>query len=146
VVEAMNCFFLSEWLWSITWGLYHIPINSAILFLLLKLCFRGSTIFMGLLAVAAQIVSFLLLTLFVVLVSIYLCGTVYCVPVDIYQNECLTGVQAALFLAGIYACLQILFFITTVAWHKLPLLSMGLLVVLSNLCTVLFVLPLISAL
>src|SRR5208282_2265551 len=65
MLTAISQFFLSEWLWSVTRGGYHTPIN---IFVMIGVCIfvlRQKTVPSVLLAVSANLFSFILFALLI---------------------------------------------------------------------------------
>ena len=111
ITSAAN-FLLSEWLWSVTWGWYHVPVNIFMMICLLKLFGRMRIVPSIIISVLCQFFSFLLLTLVVFLVPIYLLNVQF-VSHDCYANEIFNPLFICLFLGAIYFVLHVLFFALT---------------------------------
>lgn len=129
-VAALSQFFISEWLWSVTWGVYHNFFAILLLLFLLKLFLRISFVSAVLLSVFAQLFSFLFYTLFVVGFLMFILGIEY----DMMASSILLPgpLHACLLLGLIYAVLQIFFFYIVRFYYTLPLLRVSVLVVISN--------------
>jgi hypothetical protein len=70
MITAISQFLLSEWLWSVTSGGYHTPINIFVMIGITIFILRQNTVPSVLLAVSANIFSFLLLTGIIKLLNI----------------------------------------------------------------------------
>lgn len=100
MLTTMSHFLLSEWLWSVTRGGYHTPIN---IFVMIGVCIfilRQKTVPSVLLAVSASLFSFFLFT-----------GIIYYLnPEYIHEHDqtyIIKGLMAScLYLGAIYAALQ----------------------------------------
>ncbi len=108
-IQSINEFLLSEWLWNITWGMYHIPINFIMMFFLLKFFGQMKIISSILLSFFGQLFSLSLYTGFVVGVLIYGLG------IDFQQNhqflyEPMHVLLICFSLAAIHSCIQIIFY------------------------------------
>ena len=126
-------FFLSEWIWAVTWDTYHIPYNIIITLILLKFFLRINMVPAVFMAVGSQLFAFLVLTLCTV-GAMYMIGigggpdSFAYVPRPFY---------ATLFLGLIYAVLQILFFACIKKYFRVPLSTIAVIVFISNNLTVL---------
>ena len=133
-------FFLSEWIWSVTWDTYHIPFNIILTLILLKFFLRINMVPAVFMAILSQFFAFLMLSL-CGLGAMYLIGvgggpdSFAYVPRPLY---------ATLFLGLVYAALQILFFACTKSHYKVPLSTISVIVIISNNLTVLLTLLLFS--
>lgn len=126
-------FFLSEWIWSVTWDTYHIPFNIIITLILLKFFLRINMVPAVCMAIFSQFFAFFILSL-CTLGAMYLIGagggpdSFAYVPRPLY---------ATLFLGLVYAVLQILFFTCTKSHYRVPLSTIAVIVIISNNLTVL---------
>ena len=66
-------FFLSEWIWSVTWDTYHIPFNIIITLILLKFFLRINMVPAVCMAIFSQFFAFFILSL-CTLGAMYLIG------------------------------------------------------------------------
>lgn len=127
---ALLCahFILSQWLWSVTWGVHHVPFNIVMSIILFKVFLGMNIVPSVLLALVSQIVACITLGLvaFVAMWHIGIGGgpeTFSYVPQPLH---------ATLFLGLIYALFQILFFISIQKRYKLPIKSIIFATVISN--------------
>lgn len=133
-------FFLSEWIWSVTWDTYHIPFNIVITLLLLKFFLRINMVPAVFMAITSQVFAFFMLTM-VAFGAMYVIGagggpdSFAYVPRPLY---------ATVFLGLLYALLQIVFFACTRFWFRVPLPTIAVIVFISNNLTVLVTLLLCS--
>ena len=124
-------FFLSEWLWSVTWGMYHIPVNIFIMFLLTKLTVHYGTRSTMLLTVSANIFGLISFTILVGSIIIFVIGLNYLPAESAYNGE-YSRFAACLFLGIVYAVLQSFFFYLINKRYKIQLLHMIAIALLSN--------------
>jgi len=131
-------FLLSEWLWNVTWGWYHIPVNTFMMLFLLKFFGRMRIMPSVLLSVFSQLFSFLLLSLIVVVGPMYLLGLTF-TPYDCYVQQAMHPIFSSLFLGAIYFLFQIIFFVLVNLSYKLNLRLVILISLVSNLLSALIV-------
>lgn len=111
---AASQFFLSEWLWSVTHGGYHTPINIFVMITLFLFVLRYRTVPSVLLSLSANLFSFFAFTGLVYSIIIYGLEIEYIPEQDeIYVVKSL--MFTCLYLGLIYAVLQSLFF-TALSW------------------------------
>lgn len=131
-------FLLSEWLWNVTWGWYHIPVNIFVMLFLLKFFGRMRIMPAVLFAFFAQVFSFLLFSVIVVVGPIYLFGLEY-TPVDCYTCTEIHPLLISLFLGAIYFFFHALFFFLVSFFYKLNLRLVILISLVANGLTALLV-------
>lgn len=124
-------FFLSEWIWSITWGMYHIPINMLLMFVLAKLLTRINSISLIILTMLSHVFALLVFTAFVAGIIISTIGLNY-LPSDTATIEAYNIFAACIFLGLIYAVLQSVFFVMMSKRYEINALTMTLISFLSN--------------
>lgn len=131
-------FLLSQWLWNVTWGWYHIPVNIFVMMILLK--FFGYLRIMPavLLAFFSQIFSFIVLT------AVVLLGPVFCMGLqfqfyDCYAVQALNPLTISLSLGALYFVFQVLFFVIVNAFYSLNLRLLTLIALVGNFITALLV-------
>lgn len=130
-------FFISEWLWSVTWGISHNIINILLMLFLCKFFLRIPIISAVLLSFFAQLFAFSLYTAFVVGVLMFVFGLEYDVTAS---SMLLPGpLYACLFLGVIYAFLQMIFFFLIRFYYKIPCIRISVMSLISNLLTALLV-------
>lgn len=105
-------FLLSEWLWNVAYAIYLLPISLIILFFLLKWGERLTAMKAILLALAANLFSFIIFTGFVVGVLIFIMRLSYIPPQEVYPAGVCDKLNVTLYLGLIHAVLQSLFFFT----------------------------------
>lgn len=103
-------FLLSEWIWSVTWGVYIIPFSIAILFFLLKWVEQFNAIRSLLITLAAHLFSILIFAGFVIGILIFIVRLEYVPPQEGYYQEGCNSLNVTLYVGLIYAFLQALFF------------------------------------
>lgn len=104
MTEYINNFLLTQWLWSITGGFWHLSINSIVLFLLFKLWAHLPFIKSLALSLFATIGSFII---FFICFGGLIWGlhVTYVLPEDALQGD-YNILHASLILATIYTVLQ----------------------------------------
>ena len=133
-------FILSEWIWSVTWDMYHIPFNIIVMILLFKFFLRIDMVRAVCMAMFSQFFAFLLFSL-CALMAMNLIGvgggpeSYTVVPKPLY---------ATLLLGLVYAVLQIIFFACTRLRYQVAFSTLVALVIISNNLTVLITLLLFS--
>lgn len=132
-------FLITQLIWSITGGFSHIPINSILLFLLLKLWdhFKWTKALM--LSLLLSIGSFLIFLVLVGVIIVWGLNIPYVLPKNAYEGfyDYLT---TSLTLAGIYIFIQALLIIILNQWgFRLNIWRIFLAIVCSNVVTALLV-------
>jgi hypothetical protein len=105
-LHTLGDFFLTEWFWSITWGIWQVPCTFLYMFFATKIFLRTRWLSALLLALLANLFSFALYSLLVVGILIMIIEYQYNPHTTILCCE----QYAALSLALIYSTLQTLFF------------------------------------
>jgi len=139
-VEALNSlfyFFLDKWLWAMTWGIYHIPINILVMLILLKFVGRLKIVPLVLLAFFSKIfssVGYTLMVLFIVFVvnlDFPLFDYNYVKSINLLLN--------CIYLGLIYSAFQSLFFFIVNKFYVLNLHLIILITCISNMLSALIV-------
>lgn len=138
MLSFLSDFFLSEWLWSVTWGMYHIPVNIVIMFTLTKLTVHYSTRSTLLLSVAANLFGLIAFTVLVGGIIIFIIGLNYLPSESAYSGE-YNKFYSCFFLGVMYALLQALFFFLIGKRYKISVLHMMIIALLSNIIAAQFV-------
>lgn len=99
-------FLITEWIWSFTGGLMHVPINFLLLFMLLKLWDHMSWLKAFLMSLLLTLVAFI--SFFGLVNLIVVCGlkVPYVLPNDTYAGT-YNILNTSLILAAIYSLIQI---------------------------------------
>lgn len=133
-------FILSEWIWSVTWDMYHIPFNIIVMLLLLKFFFRIDMVQAVCMAIFSQLFAFFIF-------SVCSFGAMYLIGVG-GSPESYTVVPrplyATLLLGMLYSVFQVMFFAWRHSLYKVSLPMLAALVIISNNLTVLITLVLFS--
>lgn len=137
ITTAAN-FLLSEWLWSVTWGWYHLPVNVFMMIFLLK--FFGYMRIMPsiLIAFFSQIFSFVVLSVIVFIIPIGLMGLQF-TCYDCYVQHPLNSLTISLSLGALYCVLHIIFFVIINAFYSLNIRLLSLIALVANSATALLV-------
>lgn len=130
-------FLLSEWLWSITWDWYHVPVTIVISCILFKLALRLNIIPAVLIAVMANIYSFIVFSLFSFIFLYYFFGVSFTPE----QTSAMVAapLHACIYLGLIYAIIQMSAFALVKIWYKINYWEMVSLAFLSNLLAALLI-------
>lgn len=119
MLETLIDAFVGTWLWSMTWGLYHVPISLFVTIILLWRYAKKTLSSSLLWSWCAVLSSYAIFTFIVVVLLMYCVGYVY-MPDDIPCCEPLTfGVHPAYGVALVYTCLELLFWRVTPLWRSL---------------------------
>lgn len=124
-------FLLSEWLWNVTWGWYHIPVNIFMMLFLLKFFGRMRIMPAVLMSVFSQLFSFFMLSAVVFVVPVYLLGIQF-VSYDCYAQQPMHPLAICLSLGAIYFVLHALFFVLINLFYSLNLRLLILIALVSN--------------
>lgn len=121
-------FFLSLWIWSMTWGYAIIPFNVVIMIFLLKIFLRINMVPAVFMSIFSQLCAFMMLTIIMLLSAWYLGvgggpETFTYVPGPLH---------AFLFLGLIYAFFQGIFFVLSRNRYKNQLSALLLIAFISN--------------
>lgn len=108
ITTTLSQFFLSEWLWSFTWDLWHIPLAMLFMFILTYFFTRMSLTQKIFLSCTGPLVAFFSFQIIIVTVFIYSIGFNYEPDVDA-QPIC-TILANCLWLDVIYSILQISYY------------------------------------
>lgn len=109
-LDASADFLLSEWLWNVTWGWYHVPVNVFMMIFLLKFFGQMRIMPAVLNAFFAQVFSFLVFTIIVIAWPIYFLDLKF-VPFDCYAHTMIHPLLVCLSLGAIYFVFHTIFFI-----------------------------------
>lgn len=132
-LTASAHFFLSEWIWSMTWGSAVIPFNIVIMIFLFKIFLHINMVPAVFMAIISQLFAFVVLT-GGTLISIWYLGagggpeSFTYVPRPLY---------AFLFLGLLYSVFQGIFFIATKKRYQVPMSALLTIAFISNQLTIL---------
>lgn len=110
-------FFLTEWIWSITGGSYHIPISCLLMFVLLKLWDHLGWIRAFLLSVFLTFGAFIIYFGLIWVIFVWGLGIEYSLPADTYQGS-FDHLNTSLILAAIYSLLQMIMLFFLHKWVR----------------------------
>lgn len=128
---AAGNFMLSEWIWSITWGIGHIPINIILMYLLGKFVIRVNSSYLFLLTVLSQIFAIVAFSAIVVGVIVCIIGMNH-LPSESALDEKYNVFFASMAIGIIYALLQSLFFYLLSKRFTINVTAMTIIAFLSN--------------
>lgn len=131
-LHGLGQFFLTQWLWSITWGWYHALFAALFMTLLLRFFARKKLLASFALAAGSQLWSFVLYSLFVVGVLIVAFDLQYA-PESFESVAQETNFFVVAFNLGlIYSVLQLFFFMIVKHWYRFSVRLTFLLSIISN--------------
>ena len=118
ILTHMGDFLLGQWLWSVTWDWYHIPINIVLMCLAFNWILRLTIIPSAFLAILANLYAFIVYFALVVGGLMYLLNFSY----DPYTASPYTAsdpLHACIYLGLIYTILQATFFLLIQTRYKI---------------------------
>jgi hypothetical protein len=121
-------FFLSEWLWGVTWGGNHLPFNIIFTILLLKIFLRMNMVPAVFMAIISQAVAWIAFT-GITLISMWSIGVGGGPESFIYTPQ---PFFATVFLGLIYAMFQIIFFSITKSRYQTLLSTLIVITLIAN--------------
>lgn len=122
---------LMEWIWSVTHGIYHIPINIMIMFILTKITVKYESIPLFLLIILSQLFAFAGLSALVFgLIAIGSAGSY--IPTEQGYELSYMLLPACIGLGLIYTFFQILFFYFSSKRYHIDVIHMAWIIFLSN--------------
>ena len=134
--EIMNnviiSFLLNEWLWSITWALYHAPMAFIIMFVLFVFWEGFSCVFSMSLSLVAHLLSFGIVAGGI---GLFVFWATAGIPGDILSSHSINAWWSSLYLGIMYAIIQSIFFIFVSRIYSLHLYRMIIVAFASNLAT-----------
>ncbi len=107
IASALGNYFLSVWLWSITWGMYHVPLAIVYSLIILKLFLRMSWVAAILIALGANLFSWASYTLIVLGIFALALSFEY-IPTMPHAQVCERTTLIGFSLGLIYTVLQVL--------------------------------------
>lgn len=138
MITYITNFLLTEWIWSFTKGISHVPLNFLLLFMLFKLWDHMSWLKAFVLSVLLSIGSFLFFFMFVNIVLVWGLAIPFVLPEDTYSGS-YNILNTSLVLAIIYSLLQITGLSIAHQWTRFNLWRAYLCVICANLITALLV-------
>lgn len=108
-LKTIEFFFLNTWLWSMTWGLFHVPLNMLIVIVLLKFVGRFKLISSILLAVFAKVFS---VALYAVIIGFFLVvlDLQFVPPGEFGNSQGIDVLFASICLGLVYTAFEVIFF------------------------------------
>ncbi len=128
IMSTVSNFFLSEWLWSVTFDWYHIPIAILFMCIVFRFALRIGIIPAVLITFFAHLYGFAVFSLFVVGVLSYLLNVTY----NAASYAMPTPLLASLYLGFIYTILESSFFLIVSRWYTLRVIPMVIVTLLCN--------------
>jgi hypothetical protein len=138
LISSVAHFLLSEWLWAVTWGFYHIPLNSILLFIMLKALCRMKVLSAAFWALISQLFAFFAYT-FIILGVIHPFFAFDTYSYDFHTYQTMHPVIICLSLGAVYSVFQIIFFYCVHRYNALNLSKVVIAILLSNMIAALFV-------
>ncbi len=138
MLTGIGSFFLDQWLWSVTWGWYHIPINTLLLIFLLNIWVGMRFWRACLISLLLNGMSFAIYTGLVVGILMYAAGMEYVMPSD---GDVVSWPiwRPTLFLGIIFMLLQLLLiFIARSCYTPNSMMKLYGVIIMSNLLAAFF--------
>jgi len=137
-ISAIAYFFLDTWIWGMTWGMYHIPVNIIVMPLLLK--------FVGKIKFMPSILMAVFSTLFAsILYAVLILFLVYVIKLPVIQPASFDAavhinvLLASISLGIMYSVFQSLFFIMLNKFYPVDTRFTTMIVLVSNTITALII-------
>lgn len=127
----LNQWLLSEWIWSMTWGIYHVPLATLCMILLFHFYMKMTFYKAFWVSLMASIFAIVVYTVYVPLFLIYGLGLATDWVADPFP--------AAFYLGIIYGFLQSSFFWLRSNWYPVDMQRVLVVISLSNLIAVLII-------
>lgn len=137
MLVKISDFFISTWIWAVTWGIYHIPLNIIVMLFLLKFFGKFKIVPSVLLSFFSKIFAVTLYTL-IVFIVVFALGLSF-VPEKIESLEVINTLLACISVGIIYSVLQSLFFLIVNRFYYLNLRITTLISFVSNMITALII-------
>ena len=115
--QAIEYFFVSTWLWGMTWGIYHIPVNVFIMIALLKFV-GGFKLIPSILITFFSKVFSLLLYFLIVVFFVFIFKFQFVIPKN-SDLQLINVLRECIFLGIIYSVFQSIFFLIVNKFYKL---------------------------
>jgi hypothetical protein len=136
ISTLISNFFLSEWIWSFTWDLWHVPLAMLLMLLLTHFFMYARRREKMIVSISGPLVAFFSFHLIIMVVFIYSLGFDY-VP-EAQRCPTCSIMTNCLWLGFIYSILQILYFSVLRSFYPLNLKRLAVLSVIAH-TTVAFV-------
>ena len=137
-IQAIEYFFLNTWLWGMTWGIYHIPINMLVMLVLLKFVGRLKIVPSVLLAFFSKVFASALYTL-IVFFLVFVVKLQFVPKIDLVDSDSINVLLACICLGIVYSVFQALFFLMVNKFYALNIRLTTLIAFVSNIITALLV-------
>jgi hypothetical protein len=138
VLKTVIDFFISTWLWAITWGIYHVPVNIFVMFFLLKFVGKFKIVPSVLLAFFSKIFAVTSYSLIVFLI-VKIFGLKFIPEINVDNAQAINILLACISVGIIYSILQSLFFFIINKFYSINLRITILISFVSNIATALFI-------
>ncbi len=132
MLARVIAFLIDQWLWSVTWGIYHVPIAAVLMAFCGRFFLRLNTIAAVFISVGSMVVSFLLYSVFVAGFLVCLLGYGY---QEQLQGQGLVSdpLYACLYSGLIYTFLQTVFFCGVNRYYPISISRMAVAACIVNL-------------
>lgn len=131
-------FLITEWIWSFTGGLSHLPVNFLLLFMLFKLWDHMSWFKAFLMSFLLTVGAFLIFFGFVNGIVVWGFNISYILPDDTYVGT-YNILNTSLILAVIYSLIQIIIVMAAHYWMRFNLIRAYICIICANLMSALVV-------
>ena len=145
MMNYMANFFLTQWLWSVTFGMYQLLIATVLFFLLLKLWDHLTLLRALAMSVGLSVGAFLILSAGVILIVIGAFDMKYVLPANPYEDQ-FTVFSSALSLAAIYIVLEFILVLIAKRWFRLQVYNVMVSAFVANILAALIVYKLVQKL
>ena len=131
-------FLITEWIWSFTGGLSHLPVNFVLLFMLFKLWDHMSWLKALLMSLVLTLSAFVIFFGFVNGVIVWGFKIPYLLPDDTYAGT-YNILNTSLILAAIYSLIQIALIMGAHYWARFNLIRAYICIICANILSALVV-------
>lgn len=138
MLTHLSNFLITEWIWSFTGGLSHLPVNFILLFMLLKLWDHMSWLKAFLMSLLLTLAAFIIFFAFVNGIVVWGFEIPYVLPDDTYSGT-YNILNTSLILAAIYSIIQIGIVMTAHHWMHFNLFRAYLCIIFANVMSALLV-------
>ena len=131
-------FLITEWIWSFTGGLTHLPVNFLLLFMLFKLWDHMSWLKAFVMSLLLTVSAFIIFFGFVSGVLVWLFKVPYVLPTDTYAGT-YNILNTSLMLAAIYSLIQMALIMVAHHWTRFNLVRAYICIICANVMSALIV-------
>ena len=137
IVKVVD-FFISTWVWSVTWGIYHIPLNIIVMLIFLKFVGKFKIVPSVLLSFFSKVFAVLFYAL-IVFFLVFSFGLKFSPETNTDNVQFVNVLLACISVGIIYSAFQSLFFIVVNKFYSMNLRDTILISFVSNIITALLI-------